>query len=129
LNLQILVQRLDAFRPETRNRKHLEQRFGKSGPQFLVVPQLSGCDQFLDLLLERLANSLHFPQPLLAHQGLEVFLMLLERPRHILVRTRLERVFAAQFKQDRYLLQNGGDFFLSQIPSLPFRNRAAPNPL
>ena len=111
VDLQLLVERLDLLGPEAGHLEHRHQSRRRGRLEFLVISQPAGRHQFADLLLERLADPLDFPQPPLGHQLVQRLVQRLHRPRPVQVGPHLEGVLPVQLQQRGDADQHLGNLF------------------
>ncbi len=103
---QLLVQHLDLLRAQRWNIHQRQQTFRNRCAQFLVIFQPPRRHQLTDLLLQRLADPGQFAQPVFRDKLRHIPIEIIQRPRPIRIRPRLERILALQLQQDGDLLQN-----------------------
>jgi hypothetical protein len=103
---KFVVQLFDLLRAETRDRKHVHKTGGNRGFQLLVVGQPAGGDEDGDLLLERVAETLHLSQALFGDERFQRFGKAFEGARGVGVGPGLEGVFALQFQEHADLLKD-----------------------
>ncbi len=109
---------------------------GVAAFKLLVILQLAGRNQLGDLLLQRLADALHLPQPLLGHHLFQRLAQRLNRPRRVQIRRRLERILPLQLQQRRnadqhfrYLILVHAWNMVLNLPALKAQNPPPPRPI
>ena len=112
IDAQLLVQPLHLLGAQALDLQQGRQARGKRRLQFVVVGQGAGGHQAGDFFLERLPETLEFPQAILSHDFLQWLRQPLQNAGSILVGSGFERVFALQFQQRPDLQKHRGHLIL-----------------
>ena len=108
-DLQLLIERLDLFFPESRNLKKLQNVARELVAQLLVEFESSRCNQLLDLFCQGLANAIDFVE-FVAFGGLsEIAGVHFHRARAVYIGADFERVFSLEREVPRDVFEDAGN--------------------
>ena len=103
------------FGPTSLQFEQVEQGFGKFGAQVLVVAEFAGAGEFVELLLEGVADALDALEFVVARQLDDVAGVTLDDVGAVAVGADLEGVFAFQFEKLGDVLENFDEVVAGQI--------------